>query len=247
MPPPAICKPSSSQPGGRSPSVVGALPLLAELLGATRESGGDGSALRLVHRLDQRVSGALLLARTRDAAVALSEALRAGAEGGWDGDEFGVARDGGSGGRPGASVWVRKQYLAVVCPPPNWALVAPGAGAPTSRAIPLSSSDEMGRPQRSTVRQRDVRACGPAGDPGAALLELVPLTGRKHQLRRLCAEVLRAPIVGDVRYGFSGGWRRRAGSPPRDLCLHSHRLVVRGVGDAVDVVAPPPPWLATWL
>ena len=32
-------------------------------------------------------------------------------------------------------------------------------------------------------------------------VELQPLTGRRHQLRRHCAEVLGAPIVGDSKYG----------------------------------------------
>ncbi|MBN1783380.1 MAG: RluA family pseudouridine synthase [Alphaproteobacteria bacterium] len=36
-----------------------------------------------------------------------------------------------------------------------------------------------------------------------ALLMLRPLTGRKHQLRRHCAEVLNAPILGEYRYAQS--------------------------------------------
>eukprot|EP00045_Choanoeca_perplexa_P017755 m.264615 g.264615 ORF g.264615 m.264615 type:complete len:67 (-) comp17624_c0_seq6:5968-6168(-) len=35
----------------------------------------------------------------------------------------------------------------------------------------------------------------------AALLELTPLTGRKHQLRVHCAQALLCPIVGDTLYG----------------------------------------------
>ena len=35
----------------------------------------------------------------------------------------------------------------------------------------------------------------------ASLLELRPLTGRQHQLRVHCAEVLQAPILGDALYG----------------------------------------------
>ncbi|XP_034228071.1 RNA pseudouridine synthase 4, mitochondrial isoform X2 [Prunus dulcis] len=38
--------------------------------------------------------------------------------------------------------------------------------------------------------------------PGYTWLELTPLTGRKHQLRVHCAEVLRTPIVGDYKYGW---------------------------------------------
>ena len=39
--------------------------------------------------------------------------------------------------------------------------------------------------------------------PGTALLELTPITGRKHQLRVHCAQALRCPIVGDTLYGPS--------------------------------------------
>ena len=35
------------------------------------------------------------------------------------------------------------------------------------------------------------------------LLMLRPLTGRKHQLRRHCADVLKAPILGERRYAES--------------------------------------------
>lgn len=34
-------------------------------------------------------------------------------------------------------------------------------------------------------------------------LELEPRTGRKHQLRIHCAEILQTPLVGDIRYGSS--------------------------------------------
>ncbi|KAK6121411.1 hypothetical protein DH2020_044836 [Rehmannia glutinosa] len=37
---------------------------------------------------------------------------------------------------------------------------------------------------------------------GYTWLELSPLTGRKHQLRVHCAEVLGTPIVGDYKYGW---------------------------------------------
>jgi 23S rRNA-/tRNA-specific pseudouridylate synthase len=50
------------------------------------------------------------------------------------------------------------------------------------------------------------------GDPVPSLkfgwlttLDLFPSTGRKHQLRRHCAQVLGCPILGDTRYGGNGG------------------------------------------
>ncbi|EQC39340.1 hypothetical protein SDRG_03545 [Saprolegnia diclina VS20] len=48
-----------------------------------------------------------------------------------------------------------------------------------------------------------------------ALLELQPSTGRKHQLRRHCADILGAPIDGDRRYGGAASTR---------LWLHAMRV-----------------------
>lgn len=35
-----------------------------------------------------------------------------------------------------------------------------------------------------------------------ALLQLKPTSGRKHQLRLVCSQILKAPIVGDFKYGY---------------------------------------------
>ncbi|KAG7383083.1 hypothetical protein PHYPSEUDO_004067 [Phytophthora pseudosyringae] len=51
--------------------------------------------------------------------------------------------------------------------------------------------------------------------PTGTWLQLRPRTGRKHQLRVHCARELRAPIVGDAKYG----------GPPADrLYLHATRI-----------------------
>ena len=47
---------------------------------------------------------------------------------------------------------------------------------------------------------------------GPTLLELTPITGRKHQLRVHLAKALSSPIVGDYKYGFNdrrAPWRSR--------------------------------------
>lgn len=47
-------------------------------------------------------------------------------------------------------------------------------------------------------------------------LRMQPVTGRKHQLRIHCAQVLHAPIVGDSKYGYQ---------PRADrLFLHARRI-----------------------
>jgi 23S rRNA-/tRNA-specific pseudouridylate synthase len=46
-------------------------------------------------------------------------------------------------------------------------------------------------------------------DRTPVLLELTPQTGRKHQLRLHCAQVLRCPMVGDYKHGYRDLRRRR--------------------------------------
>ncbi len=75
---------------------------------------------------------------------------------------------------------------------------------------------------------------------GLALVEVVPLTGRHHQIRvQLAGEG--CPVVGDLKYG--------AGQPlpDRSIALHCARLVVPHptLSESVSVSAPPPmsaPW-----
>lgn len=52
-------------------------------------------------------------------------------------------------------------------------------------------------------------------DPRGVWLELSPVTGRKHQLRVHCAQVLHAPIVGDTKY---------RGPKADRLYLHAQRI-----------------------
>lgn len=59
------------------------------------------------------------------------------------------------------------------------------------------------------------------------------MTGRKHQLRVHCAEVLNAPILGDIKYGTPA-----AASPPHfqsllgtdPLPIHLHLKSIKLVG-----------------
>jgi 23S rRNA-/tRNA-specific pseudouridylate synthase len=37
-----------------------------------------------------------------------------------------------------------------------------------------------------------------------AIFQMNPLTGRKHQLRLVCSQIVNAPIVGDFKYGYEG-------------------------------------------
>jgi 23S rRNA-/tRNA-specific pseudouridylate synthase len=55
-----------------------------------------------------------------------------------------------------------------------------------------------------------------------ALIELVPRTGRSHQLRVQCAH-RHLPIVGDATYGnFTANRALAKATGVKRLCLHSH-------------------------
>ncbi|MDR0678550.1 MAG: RluA family pseudouridine synthase [Holosporaceae bacterium] len=62
------------------------------------------------------------------------------------------------------------------------------------------------------------------------LLELSPSTGRKHQLRVQCAELLNAPIIGDRKYN-----RRRQ---HRNFFLHAHKIFLKDLGIEITAEIP---------
>jgi 23S rRNA-/tRNA-specific pseudouridylate synthase len=187
------------------------------LLAALRKE--HGATLVLVHRLDRETSGVLLLARTPDA-------LRA-AHAAW-------------------STQIEKAYLAVtrgVPDPPEGRVDAPLLEHRTSRPDLLKRAVRAAYgPSRSghLLSGRRVlaiqplpppgrTAVHPAGRPAAtryrvledrgatALVELVPETGRMHQLRvHLLA--LGTPLLGDRSYDPG----RAEGDPPP--LLHAARL-----------------------
>ncbi len=128
---------------------------------------------RLVHRLDRDTSGCLVLARTPGTAAKLAAAFR--------------GRD------------VSKTY---------WAVVA-GRPVPVEGRIDLPLLRYTGpRGERSIPASRDDKEAARAVTDYATLdhagqklawMELLPITGRTHQLRVHCV-ALGAPIVGDTKY-----------------------------------------------
>jgi 23S rRNA pseudouridine1911/1915/1917 synthase len=192
------------------------------LLGALRERLGPdlGAGLALVHRLDKETSGVLLLARN-------AEALRA-AHAAWP-------------------THVEKTYLGVtrgVPVPPEGRVDAPLLEHRTSRPDLLKRAVKAAYgPSRAghLLSGRRVlaiqplpppgrTAVHPAGRPAAtryrvledrgatALVELVPETGRMHQLRVHLLH-LGTPLLGDPAYDPG----RKDGDPPP--LLHAARLV----------------------
>ncbi|XP_057782951.1 RNA pseudouridine synthase 4, mitochondrial [Salvia miltiorrhiza] len=146
---------------------------------------------RLVHRLDRDSSGILVMGRTQLSTSVLHSVFRE--------KTIGASND-----VLGCKRILQKKY---------WALVI---GSPRRRqgsvSVPLIKVViDNGKSERITVADNSNTLSGQhavtdyrviASSPsGYTWLELSPLTGRKHQLRVHCAEVLGTPIVGDYKYG----------------------------------------------
>ena len=164
---------------------------------------------RLVHRLDRDTSGVLLLARSARAAAELTEAFR--------------RKD------------CRKTYWAIVVgvPKPEHGRIDMALAKLPGRSGERMVADEEGK--RAITEYRVLDRAGRQ----AAWLELMPLTGRTHQLRAHC-EALGTPILGDGKYGAAAAFLPMPGLARR-LHLHAWRIrLPRPGGRLIDVVAPPP-------
>ncbi|KAH6811820.1 Pseudouridine synthase family protein [Perilla frutescens var. frutescens] len=146
---------------------------------------------RLVHRLDRDSSGILVMGRTQLSTTVLHSIFRE--------KTVGASNDVLSSKKA-----LQKRY---------WALVI---GSPRRRrgliSVPLIKLViDNGKSERITVADNSHTLSGQhavteyrvmeSSPSGFTWLELSPLTGRKHQLRVHCAEVLGTPIVGDYKYG----------------------------------------------
>jgi 23S rRNA (cytosine1962-C5)-methyltransferase len=89
------------------------------------------------------------------------------------------------------------------------------------------------RAMSARTRYRVVRTIG-RDNRAASLIEVMPETGRTHQIRVHLAH-LGHPVIGDVLYG-------REHTPAPRLFLHAHRLTLPHpiTGDAVSFTAPLP-------
>lgn len=184
-----------------------------DMLEAWRNQKGEKP--RLVHRLDRDTSGVLVIARTRLAAMKLSEAFR--------------ERE------------TKKTYWALVKGVPKkhedkistWLVKDQ---TPDGDRMRVARHGETGA-DHAVSFYRVVEQAGQS----LSWLEMEPYTGRTHQLRVHAAHI-GCPIIGDPKYfeadtnwDFPGGIQNR-------LHLHARRIVIphpeKGV---VDVTAPMPP------
>jgi 23S rRNA pseudouridine1911/1915/1917 synthase len=171
--------------------------------------------LTLTHRLDRDTSGVLLLARNANAARECGKAF--------------MARK------------LHKVYLALV------------RGRPKESAGTINQP--IGKAKRSRILVR--RGIDPKGESAVthfrvlrsngqhSLLELSPVTGRRHQLR-VHLEWIGCPIVGDILYGHADEnfleiveGKRKA----EDLKLHAWKLTGEIAGRLVSIESPIPDFL----
>lgn len=184
------------------------------MLEALRDKGGQKP--RLCHRLDRETSGVLVVAKTRGAAAELTKSFR--------------HRD------------TEKTY---------WALLR---GVPRQREGRISTYLLKERTEDGD-RMR-VAAHGEKGadhavsryrviDPGprkVSWVELMPVTGRTHQLR-VHSQHIGHPIVGDSKYFDVENWEMPGGVQNR-LHLHARRIRIPHPDPAlplIDITAPLPP------
>lgn len=153
---------------------------------------------RLVHRLDRDTSGVLVLGKTANAAAELAQAF--------------------------ARKQAEKYYWALVLRVPNVEAgtidmpLAKKAVGKDSRYEKVQSDEEDGKDAVTNYQVMDR-----AGQK-LAWVELMPVTGRTHQLRVHMAGIGH-PILGDGKYGGSESFFE-GDSIPKKLHLHARRLVL---------------------
>eukprot|EP00884_Botryococcus_braunii_P010202 jgi/Botrbrau1/19183/Bobra.0077s0089.1 len=196
--------------------------LSLDVLAAEGLRFGSSETPRLVHRLDRDVSGALVMARTPEAAAKLSASFRAPA--------LRLLGDADM-PKPEAALKVTKTYWALVRGPthslPPGGLLQSHLLPLLDEALPRAGHTHAGPNPRAghddawlnpRAGHNDARLIPRAGHSAARLsltrwrllarhpdgwawLLLQPITGRKHQLRVHCADELGLPILGDRLYG----------------------------------------------
>ena len=146
----------------------------------------------LVHRLDNGTSGALMIARNREALAVLREALRAGR----------ITR------RYRALVAARLDGTIEIATaiahhaknPRKMVTVAPAAGVVDDRAGAESSNVAVSLRHRSVPRAALTIVSAVAHEAGYTLVEVTPRSGSRHQIRVHLASIGN-PLAGDELYG----------------------------------------------
>lgn len=167
--------------------------------------------LKLVHRLDRETSGVIVAAKNRTSAAALSRAF--------------------------AERETIKTYLAIVCggaPDPEAGVIDAALKKVSQKGVDLMRVARAGEQGAQTARTQ-YRTLAAARN--AALVALLPETGRMHQLRAHLARIGR-PIAGDGKYG---GLFTIGGTEIPGLMLHAFSLAIpHPKGGTLNLTAQPP-------
>jgi 23S rRNA pseudouridine1911/1915/1917 synthase len=190
---------------------------LTENLRAELESlaGTKLSFLEAVHRIDQPVTGCVLVAFSREAHASLSAQFAAGK--------------------------IRKRYWAIVERRGEDSCLSSGSGGRLEHLIRFDHkhhkalalpSGEIRKPGPEWKRASLEWRLAGMGDR-YAFLEVMPDTGRTHQIRAQLAAA-GCPIKGDLKYGA------KRSDPLGGIRLHAHGIQFSNpeTGDLVMVVSP---------
>lgn len=184
----AVAKPAGTPTMGAEPGVETVLDHAKAYLRRKYDKPGN-VYLGVVSRLDAPVTGLLLLARTSKAASRLTDAFK--------------------------HRRVEKRYLACV----------EGEAEPLEEPlVHYLRKDERNRKMHTTHEQADGAQRAELGyrvlhsGPDRSVLEVLPVTGRKHQIRVQLAKI-GLPLWGDKKYGGKIAYKRGIG-------LHSWRLTL---------------------
>jgi 23S rRNA pseudouridine1911/1915/1917 synthase len=204
---------------------------MSSLIGRARLYLKDSAPPHLINRLDRETSGVVLIAKNPTAAGALGKILESRA--------------------------IEKEYLAIV-----HGHVSENRG---------SINAPLGKDEKSTVVVKDcVRPDGAQARTeffverkfsrdgrDFSLLKILPLTGRKHQIRIHLAHIGH-PIVGDKLYGgdedcyLALAQNRLTDEQRAKLIFENHALHARALkfswrGGQVEFACEPEPWFARFL
>jgi 23S rRNA pseudouridine955/2504/2580 synthase len=169
---------------------------------------------KLVHRLDKDTSGVLVLARHANAADKLMKAF--------------AARE------------IEKRYLAlcVNVPPLNRDEITTHIKLPIGKRV-YGGEEKMTVAQDGKSAHTEYRVIEKLAQR-YSLVELMPHTGRKHQLRVHLAH-LECPIIGDGKYGGEKAFPEGL-QIPKKMHLHARQITLPSslFGKEVTVSAPLP-------
>ncbi|KAG8465001.1 hypothetical protein KFE25_012364 [Diacronema lutheri] len=221
--------PTHNAPAVGSAHTLSAFSLLARSL---RPSARDGRLARPrhAHRLDAPTGGLLVVAKTHGALTELSAALK--------------GRD------------VRKMYVALVARDDGTDRVVAAcdlqARASTPAELPprgecvIPLGGKEAHTQFSIIHRFALGAGAPSAFAELASVELQPITGRTHQLRRHMS-ALGWPIVGETKLFYASA-PFRAAAPPVGLFLWATQLELSHptTGELMVFRREPPAHFAAW-